>query len=100
MKKNPAVALGLQALAFSMKGAAATKAEQHALEDAARACDGLALSASTQLVKIVALECAAANPLTDAMTDRLRAAVDALPRPATALEGSLEFGWQRRKDLA
>lgn len=113
MSKSPLVNLGLQALVFSMKGVAVTKAEQHALEGAAHALDARGLSPEAALLKDAALECAKADPLTEELVGRLRAAVDALPDfarmrkpradaapPLYLVEADrAEYAWQRRRDL-
>lgn len=92
MKKNPLVVLGFQSLVFAMKGRAATRAEQHALERAAEALDATGLAPEELLLRQAALDCARADPLTNDLVRRLDEALGQLPH--------FSHRWQRRRDLA
>lgn len=98
MKKDARVLLGLQALAFSMKGLNVTMAERAALREAAEAAVEHAVTDSRYaLLRRAALDCADSNQQTEEGIGALRAALAAFQPVA---EGKPTYDWQERRDLA
>jgi len=98
MRKDPRVRLGLQAMAFHMKGLMVTRGECQALEDAALACIGLALDDDYLELQAAALVAATSDPYTEDMAERLRRALAVIGIRARKMPH--EYDWQNRKDIA
>lgn len=97
MKKDPRVLLGLQSLAFSMKGLNVTAAERRALYEVASsaALDRMELSSAYLLLRRAAVEAADTDPLTEECAGRLRAALAAFEAASGEGEGKPRHFWEK-----